>query len=194
MRYTALVAPHSIVVRLTGSGPAVKGDICLGGAPGGPLSPGLPAGKPASPLRGFYDVVQLPTVEGAPADKRDDAGFEAVARREARHLFDRFADQGPWLTRICVNRSLSRRLHLRRLRTRETALHAQVMGHDPEPFDPELARAFDGLTSQQRAVVMLHYFFGYSLDESAEIMGCRPGTARSHLHRALVALREVMSR
>jgi RNA polymerase sigma-70 factor (ECF subfamily) len=68
------------------------------------------------------------------------------------------------------------------------------MGHDPEPFDPELARAFDGLTSQQRAVVMLHYFFGYSLDESAEIMGCRPGTARSHLHRALVALREVMSR
>lgn len=225
MRYTALVAPHSIVVRLTGSGPAVKGDICLGGAPGGPLSPGLPAGKPASPLRGLYDVVQLPTVEGAPADKRDDAGFEAVARREARHLFgiaytilrdpveaedavqdvlvrawrawrrtDRFADQGPWLTRICVNRSLSRRLHLRRLRTRETALHAQVMGHDPEPFDPELARAFDGLTSQQRAVVMLHYFFGYSLDESAEIMGCRPGTARSHLHRALVALREVMSR
>jgi DNA-directed RNA polymerase specialized sigma24 family protein len=38
-------------------------------------------------------------------------------------------------------------------------------------------------------VITLHYHFGYSLDECASLMGCRPGTARSHLGRALAMLR-----
>ena len=168
-------------------------------------------------------MVQSPTMEGVPVDKRDDAAFEAVARREARRLFgiayailrdpgeaedvvqdvmvrawrawhrtEGFSDPGPWLTRICVNRCLTHRIRLRLRRTRETELDVQTAGGGPDPSDPELARAFDRLSPQQRAVVLLHYFFGYSLDECAELMECRPGTARSHLHRALVALREVM--
>src|SRR5207253_10799386 len=51
-------------------------------------------------------------------------------------------------------------------------------------------RSFRGLTRQQRAVVALHYQYGYTLDECAGLMGCRPGTARSHLARALQTPRE----
>jgi RNA polymerase sigma factor (sigma-70 family) len=105
-----------------------------------------------------------------------------------------FGDQGPWLTRICINRCLSRRVRLRLRRTRETELGAQAGVTGAPQSDPELARAFDRLSPRQRAVVLLHYHSGYSLDECAELLGCRPGTARSHLHRALAALREVMSR
>jgi RNA polymerase sigma-70 factor (ECF subfamily) len=58
-----------------------------------------------------------------------------------------------------------------------------------DPVDPALDQACRQLTVQQRAVITLHYHYGYSLDECASLMGCRPGTVRSHLARALATLR-----
>lgn len=58
-----------------------------------------------------------------------------------------------------------------------------------DPADPDLDRACRRLSARQRAVITLHYHFGYSLDECAALMGSRPGTVRSHLNRALEALR-----
>jgi RNA polymerase sigma-70 factor (ECF subfamily) len=57
----------------------------------------------------------------------------------------------------------------------------------------DLARAYVQLSKQQRAAVALHYFYGYTLDECAELLGNRPGTVRSHLARALVTLRRAVS-
>ena len=91
-----------------------------------------------------------------------------------------------WLKRVCVHRCLRVRRRLfavERLSERE---------RDPRPSptsDPDLDRAFQHLSPHQRAVVRLHYHEGYSLDECATLMGCRPGTARSHLARALASLR-----
>jgi len=45
------------------------------------------------------------------------------------------------------------------------------------------------LPRQQRAVIVLHFYEGLSTDETAETLGCRPGTVRSHLSRGLAALR-----
>ena len=39
---------------------------------------------------------------------------------------------------------------------------------------------------------MLHYYLGLSLDEAAEVMGVPPGTVRSRLHRAIVAMRAAL--
>ena len=55
--------------------------------------------------------------------------------------------------------------------------------------DVEWDRAFGTLSSRQRTVIVLHYLYGYTLDESAQLMRCRPGTARQHLARALSRLR-----
>jgi RNA polymerase sigma-70 factor (ECF subfamily) len=103
------------------------------------------------------------------------------------------ADPAPWLTRICVNYCISRgsSLHLRRKRS--APLDATLVAAEYKPSDPQLASGYQRLSRRQRAVVLLHYHFGYSLDESAELMGCRPGTARAHLNRALAALREAMT-
>lgn len=93
----------------------------------------------------------------------------------------------PWLTRICVNQCLDSRRSLRRRG------HAQLtdlaMTPTAGPSDPDLARAYEGLSARQRAVIALHYQYGHTLDECARLMGCRPGTARSHLARALATLR-----
>jgi len=99
--------------------------------------------------------------------------------------------QAAWLTRICVRQSLHRRR--RWFRAGQAAGDASMALLAPlapfVPKDVDLDRAIGRLSAQQRAVVALHYGHGYTVDESAALMGCRPGTARSHLARALACLR-----
>jgi RNA polymerase sigma-70 factor (ECF subfamily) len=99
-----------------------------------------------------------------------------------------------WLTRVCVNQCLNRR----RSRLRLTRLATAAADHERwqdvrPPADLDLARAYAQLSKQQRAAVALHYFYGYTLDECAGLMGNRPGTVRSHLARALAMLRRAVS-
>lgn len=58
----------------------------------------------------------------------------------------------------------------------------------PEAY-PELHRAVRELPPRQRAAVALHYTLGLSMDQAAEVMGCRPGTVKSLLHNARERLR-----
>ena len=97
-----------------------------------------------------------------------------------------------WLTRICIRHSLHRRRRwFKAGRVTGDASLALLAPTAPfVPRDVDLDRAVGRLSTQQRAVVALHYGHGYTVDECAAHMGCRPGTARSHLARALNALRE----
>src|SRR5262245_37727988 len=52
-----------------------------------------------------------------------------------------------------------------------------------------LERAFASLSTEHRAVVVLHHYLGLGLDEIAGIVGVPAGTARSRLHYALQKLR-----
>ena len=40
---------------------------------------------------------------------------------------------------------------------------------------------------------MLRYYEDLPVDEIAQVMGCRPATARTRIHRALAKLREEMT-
>lgn len=92
-----------------------------------------------------------------------------------------------WLRQICVRRCLRvrRGLFRRVFLSDMPPLETQAL----DPVDPALDRACRDLTRQQRAVITLHYHYGYSLDECATLMGRGPGTVRSHLARALDSLR-----
>jgi RNA polymerase sigma-70 factor (ECF subfamily) len=98
-----------------------------------------------------------------------------------------------WLTTICVRRCLRMRISLvhRRQQVSDKMVH-QVPVLDSESW-VTWDWAFAGLSPRQRAVVSLHYRHGYTLDECAHIMGCRPGSARQHLFRALARLRKETS-
>jgi RNA polymerase sigma factor (sigma-70 family) len=96
--------------------------------------------------------------------------------------------EGAWLRQICIRRCLrvKHRLLKRLFLAERPAPEARAF----DPVDSDLDRACRSLSLQQRAVIALHYHYGYSLDECASLMNCRPGTARSHLARALTALRK----
>jgi len=51
---------------------------------------------------------------------------------------------------------------------------------------------FAALSTEQRAVVVLHHYVGLGLDEIASIVGVPAGTARSRLHYALQKLRAAL--
>ena len=53
----------------------------------------------------------------------------------------------------------------------------------------QLSRAFDQLSTDQRAVVVLHHLMGLALGEVAEILDVPYGTVGSRLHHALRAMR-----
>lgn len=96
-----------------------------------------------------------------------------------------------WLSTICVRRAL-------RLARADRRSQLLPWAYRPPPvavasaLDIDLERALLELTAKQRAVVGLHYVYGYTLDETAAAIGCRPGTARSHLNRALTTLRHIL--
>ncbi|MEO1748062.1 MAG: sigma-70 family RNA polymerase sigma factor [Pseudomonadota bacterium] len=62
---------------------------------------------------------------------------------------------------------------------------------DPERADAlrDLAKAMAMLPIRQREVVLLRFYEGFDTQETAEILGCRSGTVKAHLHRATQTLR-----
>jgi RNA polymerase sigma-70 factor (ECF subfamily) len=56
----------------------------------------------------------------------------------------------------------------------------------------ELERGFRRLSTEHRAVLVLHYYLGMPMPQLASALGIPLGTAQSRLGRALVALRTAM--
>ena len=56
----------------------------------------------------------------------------------------------------------------------------------------ELYAAIDGLTSSEKATVLLFYIEDYSTKEIADILGMASVTVRSHLHRARRHLKRML--
>jgi len=55
-----------------------------------------------------------------------------------------------------------------------------------------LLRACRLLPAAQRAVLVLRFWEDRSIEETAAVLGCSPGTVKSHTHRALRRLRTVL--
>jgi RNA polymerase sigma factor (sigma-70 family) len=56
-----------------------------------------------------------------------------------------------------------------------------------------LREALLTLPPRQRAVLVLRYLEDLSVDETAEVLGCRRGTVASQAKRALARLRETIA-
>lgn len=102
-----------------------------------------------------------------------------------------------WIHRITV-RSCFGILRRRRRRVIEVELTptADLPVGDIDSFvvdRDEVERALRRLDVDQRAVVVVHFFLGLPLPETAEALGIPLGTAKSRLHRSLAAMRADMN-
>ena len=130
------------------------------------------------------------------ADLAEDAVQEALVRawRQLPSLRDpdRF---DAWLHRLVVNACADQGRQLRRWskQVRPLLLETSVDDDTGSVADREqLERGFRRLKPEQRAVVVLHYYSGFSAAEIARIVGIPEGTARSRLHYATAALRAAL--
>ncbi|MEM7271929.1 MAG: sigma-70 family RNA polymerase sigma factor [Actinomycetota bacterium] len=64
---------------------------------------------------------------------------------------------------------------------------------DGEPANEYLVDILDALPEQHRTAIVLAYYLGLPANEIAEVMGCRPGTAKSLIHRGLKRLRKELA-
>lgn len=123
-----------------------------------------------------------------------DAVQEALLR--AWRDLPRLRDPGrfeAWLHRLLVNSCLE---VVRRRRRRSIEVELQPI-HEHHVSDPagtvadwdELERAFNHLSADQRATVVLHYFVGLPVAEVAATLGVPDGTVKSRLNRSLAMMR-----
>jgi RNA polymerase sigma-70 factor (ECF subfamily) len=131
-------------------------------------------------------------------DRANDAVQESLiaAWRDIRGLRD--PDRvDAWLHRLTV-RACYRHAHRER---RRSVVELRVLrAFEPTFAGPEIStaardqleRGFARLTTDHRAVLVLHHYLGLSLDEVADILAIPPGTARSRLSRAVAQMRAAL--
>jgi RNA polymerase sigma factor (sigma-70 family) len=139
-------------------------------------------------------------ITGSAADAEEVVQDAFVKAYRARGRFRSGAPFRPWLLAIVANEARNRR----RSAGRRARLSLQLAeerpsgGAAPSPEVALLAReeraellaAVDRLGEEQRAAVACRYFLGLSEAETAAVLGCRPGTVKSRLSRALARLEE----
>lgn len=100
-----------------------------------------------------------------------------------------------WLYRLVVNACADQGRQLRRWSMQVRPLPVDLATDDDTGAvaDRErLERGFARLKPEQRAVVVLHHYNGFSAAEIARLLGIPEGTARSRLHYATEALRAAL--
>lgn len=120
--------------------------------------------------------------EAAALDAVDETVYRAFLSHRKLRQPEHFAT---WITRILINVCND---ELRR-RKREPAV-AELPETAAEQFDAlPLRDAVERLPRELRAVVVLRYFSGYTLAETAEALDLPPGTVSTRQRKALSLLR-----
>ena len=129
----------------------------------------------------------------------DDVTQDVFVRAwEKLHTFRGEAAFGTWLHRLAVNVILARRKTLggerRRFYEDGEALE-QVAGRVETPeHGLDFEEAISRLPEGARQVFLLHDVQGFRHEEIAKLLGIVPGTSKSQLHHARMALRKYLDR
>ena len=149
-------------------------------------------------IRRLYAVARLILRDEGKAEEATQEALMAAWRR-LRGLRDpdRF---GPWLHRLLVNACYREARRSGRRQSFEVHVDPMFLPEATGPIDAvaqlanrdQVERGFRRLDVDQRTVLVMHYYLGFSLDEAAEVLGIPPGTVRSRLHRAIEAMRAAL--
>jgi RNA polymerase sigma factor (sigma-70 family) len=83
-----------------------------------------------------------------------------------------------------------RKEHTMRARLMREPSPTRARSTEPEPDTRELDQLLALLPARQKETVLLRFYEGLSVKDTARALGCREGTVKAHSHRALRRLRE----
>lgn len=154
--------------------------------------PTLMGSQPSAEIEELYRCQRLPMLRLA----RLLTGSLAVAEELVQDAFIKFSrshgrkdEPAAYLRVIVVN--LCRSQQRRTLLERRLVPKAPLLSGIPEIDETwDLVRR---LPFRQRAVLMLRFYEDLSEAEIAAVLGCRPGTVKSALHRGLATLRRKLT-
>jgi RNA polymerase sigma-70 factor (ECF subfamily) len=196
--------------RLVGGNPDRAGDVpaVVSGPP--PPEHQLIDRAREGDVRAYEDLVRLHqqlafrtafVLAGSAADAEEAVQDAFVKAWRALERFRPGAPFRPWLLAIVANEARTRRRAATRRRgwTERAAWDAHAAGDDVGPsaevavLDRErralLLDAVERLPERDRTAIELRYLLDLSEDEMAAALGCRRGTVKSRLSRALARLR-----
>ncbi len=123
----------------------------------------------------------------------------------SRHTWERRRSFSAWLYRIAINASIDRYRREARERTEpiDGIIESAVLKSVPRPKTPleglrdgerrrMLEEAIARLPVRQREVLSMRYFAEMKLEEIAESLSCPLGTVKSNLHKAVMALKDLL--
>jgi RNA polymerase sigma-70 factor (sigma-E family) len=99
------------------------------------------------------------------------------------------ADAYAYKTLVRLTRRHQRRARFRHEFVTSDELVGMPASGASDEFDDGLTQALLTLAPRQREAVVLRYFLDLSIDDTATLMGCSPGTVKSQVSRALTSLR-----
>lgn len=145
----------------------------------------VPADFEALYRANYRKLVQLAYLLTQSSETADDLVQDVFARVLPR--WQRLDDPVPYLRRSVVNAANSwrRRLRLERLRSSNVEETASLQAD-------ELFDILGELPPRQRSAVVLRFYEGLNDAEVASLLGCRPGTVASLVHRAFDRMRQAM--
>lgn len=148
-----------------------------------------------------YRVPALRLAYGIAGNEAEDAVQDAFVQAFRKlHTFRPDSAFRPWLLTIVANEARNRRRSMSRRTSVELRVRAQPQpvgtASDALAIEHEqrerLVAAVNQLSDDHREVVALRFFAGLSESETAQVLSCPPGTAKSRLSRALDLLRSTL--
>lgn len=131
-------------------------------------------------------------------EQADDVTQDVFVRAwQKLNLFRGESAFGTWLHRLAINVVLARRAEAAKQRQRFTTNDSVMAQAAARPYAADVRVDFEAALAElppgAREVFVLHDIEGYKHEEIANLLGVTAGTSKSQLHRARMALRDVMA-
>jgi DNA-directed RNA polymerase specialized sigma24 family protein len=157
--------------------------------------PELEGAPPSVSFEAFYlasyeGLVRLAYVLTSSREIAEDLVQDSFVRLH-RH-YENVEAPDRYIRRTVVNASRSHFRRAGRERDKRPLLYVVPGGGDAPGASGELNDVLLTLPYRQRAAVVLRYYSDLSENEIAEILGCRPGTVGSLIHRGLERMRRAI--
>ncbi|MEH7382693.1 sigma-70 family RNA polymerase sigma factor [Bacillus sp. JJ1533] len=96
-----------------------------------------------------------------------------------------------WITRILINTAIDHIRKSKKVISLETDwLDSGQNEENNSIMTMDIELIFEKLKPQQKTLILLRFYYGYSINEISEILGKPEGTIKSQLHRTLQLVKE----